>query len=58
MIRVEIVTEGDKVLKPAELATAGELQQAIEQARHLIRECERLAVAKAPPQPPRKAPYS
>ena len=58
MYRVAIITTKGQVLKPEDLSTAAELQQAIEQARHLIRECERLATAKLPPQPPRKAPYS
>lgn len=58
MIRVAIVNEEGKVLKPNELPTAAELQQAAEQARNLIRECERLAAAKAPPQAARKVPYS
>jgi hypothetical protein len=58
MLRVAIVTAEGKILKPAELSTATELQQAVEQARMLIRECERLAVSKMPPQPVRKVPYS
>jgi hypothetical protein len=58
MIRVAIVNEKGKVLKPDELPTAAELQQAVEQARNLIRECERLAAAKAPQQAVRRAPYS
>jgi len=58
MIRVAIVNEEGKVLKPDELPTAVELQQAVEQARNLIRECERLASAKAPPQAVRRAPYT
>jgi hypothetical protein len=62
MLQVSILTTDPnsppKLLKPADLATAAELQQAIDQARHLIRECERLVTAKLPPQPPRKAPYS
>ena len=58
MNRVAIVTPEGKVLKPEELSTAVELQQAVEQARNLIRECERLAVSKMPPQAVRRAPYS
>lgn len=57
-IRVAIVTAEGKILKPEELSTATELQQAVEQARNLIRECERLAASKMPPQAVRKAPYS
>jgi hypothetical protein len=58
MSRVAIVTAEGKILKPEELSTAAELQQVVEQARNLIRECERLAVSKMPPQPVRRAPYS
>jgi hypothetical protein len=60
MFRLTLITTDAerKVLKPADLATAAELQQAIDQARALIRECERLVTAKLPPEPPRKAPYS
>jgi hypothetical protein len=55
---VAIVTTEGKILKPQDLSSAAELQQAVEQARHLIRECERLATSKMPPQPVRKVPYS
>jgi hypothetical protein len=58
MIRVAIITEDGKILKPAELSTAVELQQAVEQARNLIRECDRLAASKMPQQAARKVPYS
>ena len=58
MIRVAIVTAEGKILKPNELSTADELQQAVEQARNLIRDCERQAVSKMPPQAARKVPYS
>jgi len=58
MLRVAIVTAEGKILSPNDLSTAAELQQAIEQARNLIRECERVAISKMPPQAVRKAPYS
>jgi len=58
MLRVAIVTTEGKTLKPHELSTAAELQQAVEQARQLIRECERLAASKRPPQAAPKVPYS
>jgi hypothetical protein len=58
MLRVAIITTEGKILKPQDLSTATELQQAVEQARNLIRECERLAASKMPPQPVRKVPYS
>jgi len=58
MIRVAIVTEEGKILKPEDLSTVAELQQAMEQARSLIRECDRAATSKLPPQAVRKAPYS
>jgi hypothetical protein len=58
MLRVAIVSAEGKILKPEDLATAAELEQAMEQARNLIRECDRLATSKLPPQAVRKAPYS
>ena len=58
MNRVAIVTAEGKILKPEELSTAAELERAVDQARHLIRECERLARAKMPPQAVKKVPYS
>ena len=57
MLRVAIVTAEGKILKPQDLATAAELQQAVEQARQLIRECERLATSKMPAQGAPKVPY-
>jgi hypothetical protein len=58
MVRVAIVTTEGKILKPQDLSTAVELQQAVEQARQLIRECERLAASKMPPRAASKVPYS
>ena len=58
LIRVAIVTSEGKTLKPDELTTLTELQQAVEQARNLIRECERQADLKQPPRAPVRAPYS
>jgi hypothetical protein len=58
VLRVAIVTTDGRLLKPEDVPTAVELQRAIEQARNLIRECERLAVAKAPAQAAPKVPYA
>jgi hypothetical protein len=58
MIRVAIVTAEGKVIKPDELTTAIELQQAVEQARNLIRDCDRVASAKIPAPDVKKVPYS
>jgi hypothetical protein len=60
MIRVVIMKPDGKIVSPQELSTATELQQAVEQARTLIRECERLATAKtkaASPAQSGKVPY-
>jgi hypothetical protein len=43
MIRVVIIDKDGKVFSPNELAVAAELRAAAEQARDMIRECERLA---------------
>ena len=58
VIQVAIVTAEGQQLKPEELPTLTELQQAVEQARKLIRDCERVAALKRPPQAPIRAPYS
>jgi hypothetical protein len=58
MFRVAIVMADGKVVKPEDLSTATELQQAVEKARQLIRDGERLADSKRPPRAPVKAPYS
>jgi hypothetical protein len=61
MIRVVIVNSEGKQVSPEELSTAVDLQQAVNQARNLIRDCERLALAKAPQASAasaQKAPYS
>jgi len=58
MIRVTIVTAQGRILKPEELQTAVELQQAVEQARNLIRDCDRVAASKMPRQSVRIVPYS
>jgi hypothetical protein len=57
MLRVAIVTTEGKILKPQDLSTDTELQQAVEQARQLIRECERLATSKMPAKAAPKVPY-
>jgi hypothetical protein len=48
MIRVAIVDPDGKTLSPQDLSTATELQQVVEQARNLIRDCDRLARAQSP----------
>jgi hypothetical protein len=58
MIRVAIINDEGKIVSPAELSTATELQQAVEQARNLIRECDRLAQSKQPTRQAGRAPYS
>jgi hypothetical protein len=61
MIRVVIVNSEGKQMSLEELSTAAELQQVVNQARNLIRDCERLAHAKGPQQSTasaHKAPYS
>jgi len=61
MIRVAIVNSEGKLVPPEELATAAELQQVVNQARNLIRDCEQLARGKSQSNaavPAQKAPYS
>jgi hypothetical protein len=47
MIRLAIINQDGKMVSPEDLSTATELQQAADQARMLIRQCERLAAAKS-----------
>ena len=48
MIRVALLNADDKIISVADLSTATELQQVVEQARNLIRDCERIAYARNP----------
>jgi hypothetical protein len=43
MIRLAIIDQDGKVVLPKDVATAAELLTLVEQARTVIRECERLA---------------
>ena len=43
MIRLAIIDENGKVLLPKDVSSAAELVKLVDQARNLIRECERLA---------------
>ena len=47
MIRLALVDKDGKPVLPANIATAEELRGVAEQARNLIRECDRLAQAKS-----------
>ena len=49
MIRVIIVDQAGKTISAPDLTTAAELREAVEQAKQLIRECERIAQQHAPP---------
>lgn len=48
MIRLVIVDSDGKQMKPAEIASAADLVSITEQARTVIRECQRLADEKRP----------
>jgi hypothetical protein len=48
MIRLDIIDQDGKVLLPKDVATAAELLTLVEQARGVIRDCERLAQQKGP----------
>jgi hypothetical protein len=51
MIRLVIIGQDGKTVSPEDLATAVELHAAAEQAKALIRDCERVARLKAPQGP-------
>jgi hypothetical protein len=48
MVRVVIVDMHGKTVWPKDLSTLAELRDVVEQARGLIRECERFAREKSP----------
>ena len=48
MIRVAIVDQDGKPVLPKDVSTAAELREVVEQARGLIRDCERLSQLKDP----------
>ncbi|MDX1946037.1 MAG: hypothetical protein SFU86_11620 [Pirellulaceae bacterium] len=50
MIRLMLVDNEGKAITPEELTTVADLREAAERARHMIRECDRLARLKAPQQ--------
>ena len=54
MIRVVIVGQDGNALLPQNLSTAAERREAAEQAKALIRDCERVARLKAPRSPASK----
>ena len=47
MVQLAIIDQDKKVVAAKDVATAAELKQIIEQARGMIRECERLAQLKS-----------
>lgn len=51
MIRVAIIDQSGKMILPKELSTAAELHDVVEQARSLIRECDRLVKQKSQQDP-------
>ncbi len=48
MIRLVIVDQVGQPVLPQDVSTAAELREVVEQARSLIRDCERLAKLKDP----------
>lgn len=57
MIRITIIDQDGKTVSPQELSTAAELYEAAEQAKALIRDCERVARLKAPANKQGGVPY-
>jgi len=60
MIRLILNDQDGNVLSLQNLATAAELQEVVDKARYLIRECERLVAVKYPkaPNPQGGVPYT
>jgi hypothetical protein len=57
MIRVVIVNQDGKPVLPKDVSTAAELREVAEQARGLIRDCERLAAQMDPKARASQVPY-
>jgi hypothetical protein len=57
MIRVVIVDQDGKPVFPKDVSTAAELREVAEQAKSLIRECDRLAQLKDPKRGKGEVPY-
>jgi hypothetical protein len=57
MIRLVIVDQDGKSVLPKDVSTAAELRQVAEQAKGLIRDCERLAAQKDPKGRKGEVPY-
>jgi hypothetical protein len=51
MVRLAIIDQDGKVLLPKDVASAAELLTLVEQARGVIRECERMAWQRRPSSP-------
>jgi len=48
MIRVQLIDDAGKVLLPKDVATKADLQEVVDKARYVVRECERLMELKFP----------
>lgn len=48
MIRITLMDDAGKTLLPKDLATKADLQEVVDKARYLVRECERLMELKFP----------
>jgi len=48
MIRVQLIDDAGKVLLPKDIATKADLQEVVDKARYVVRECERLMELKFP----------
>jgi hypothetical protein len=57
MIRVVLVDQDGKPVLPKDVSTSAELREVAEQARGLIRDCERLAAQKDPKGRKGEVPY-
>lgn len=57
MIQLKLLDHAGKAVTPQELETVADLVEAADKARALVRECERLAEAKAPRKAGSGVPY-
>ena len=58
MIQLKLIDKDGNTIQPQDLTTVADLSEAVDRARALVRECERLARLKGPQKAVVRAPYS
>jgi hypothetical protein len=58
MIQLKLIDKDGNTIQPQDLTTVADLSEAVDRARALVRECERLARQMGPQKAVVRAPYS